>query len=67
MADLVLLDKGSTPLLDAMKEINYKIKKSHNSYLWRGNGSRLFKSIYKKSLFITIKNYKHGRCIQSYG
>jgi len=50
-----------------MKEINYKIKKSHNSYLWRGNGSRLFKAIYKKSLFITIKNYKHGRCIQSNG
>jgi hypothetical protein len=46
-----------------MKEINYKIKKGYVSYLWRGNGSRLYKSLYKQSLFITIKNYKHGECI----
>jgi hypothetical protein len=50
-----------------MKQINYKIKKGHVSYLWRGNGSRLYKSIYKKSLFITIKTTKNGRCIKSYG
>jgi hypothetical protein len=35
-----------------MKQINYKIKKGHVSYLWRGEGKRLYKSLYKKSWFI---------------
>jgi hypothetical protein len=35
-----------------MKQINYKIKKGHVSYLWRGEGKRLYKSLYKSSWFI---------------
>ena len=34
-----------------MKELNYKIKKGHVSYLWRGEGKRLYKSLYKKEWY----------------
>ena len=61
------MDKGSNPLLDTMKQINYKIKKGHLSYLWRGYGSRLYKSLITKKHFITIKTTKDGRFIQSNG
>ena len=31
-----------------MKEINYKIKKGCNSYLWRGEGKRWYKARFRK-------------------
>ena len=39
-----------------MKQINYKIKKGKVSYLWRGVGKRLYKSLYKSSWFIKYPN-----------
>jgi hypothetical protein len=50
-----------------MKQINFKIKKGHVSYIWRGNGSRLLKAIFKQSNYIKIKTTKDGRFIQSNG
>ena len=54
------IDKGSTPLLDAKRNkrkvmLNYILKKGHLSYLWRGYGKRLYKVLYKKSNYVTIK------------
>jgi len=37
-----------------MKQINYKIKKGHVSYLWRGEGKRWYKAHYKKYWFVKI-------------
>lgn len=39
-----------------MKQINYKIKKGHVSYLWRGEGKRWFKARFKNQTWF-IKNY----------
>jgi hypothetical protein len=42
-----------------MKQINYKIKKGHVSYLWRGEGKRWYKARFKKSWFIKIDIRKY--------
>jgi len=39
-----------------MKQINYKIKKGHVSYLWRGEGIRWFKARFKNTKRF-IKNH----------
>ena len=48
--------KHPNEINETMKELNYKIKKGHVSYLWRGEGKRLYKAIFKKSWFININN-----------
>lgn len=56
--NLLCLRKRKHPnvINETMKELNYKIKKGHVSYLWRGEGKRLYKAIFKKSWFININN-----------
>ncbi|CAB5218099.1 hypothetical protein UFOVP208_53 [uncultured Caudovirales phage] len=40
-----------------MKQLNYKIKKGHVSYLWRGEGKRWYKARFKTSWFVDMSVY----------
>ena len=48
-----------------MKQINYKIKKGHVSYLWRGEGKRWFKARFKNTTWF-IKNYFIELLVKNY-